>query len=357
MVDVVFPLLLITVGLALGVWSWPYVWERIVEARNKPLDAEAAALAEELFERNLHGADGPQILDECRYLDRGDDPSALASLRAFIAVIDDGLAEDDPAVWPDEELGAARLVEAAALMDSAEQIAERLAGRTDGGAAAAGPLDEAVNLLVEAKEHWTSGAACRAALARAVWIRARARDHRYRKAGLVATLRLANDALQRDPRLREAEIMRARAQVGLGKLDAARHALIDLMGRHPHDPDIIRTRSRWLWSHGDVLGATNAIVDILAKTPEAIANAERLRVGPGLLKQGRWREAAEVYEALLRWDEGLAEGWSGKARCLAERGKYAEAAEAAKKSLELDPTAEAREVLKRAMVRAGGGDA
>lgn len=147
--------------------------------------------------------------------------------------------------------------------------------------------------------------------------------------------------------------MLARAQVGLGKLDQARAALIHLMGRHPDDPEVLRTRSRWLMAHGDAQGACRAVVDVIDSMPPGLAAAERLRIGPALMKTDRWREADEVYNELMKWDDSLAEVWSGHARCRLTRKDYEAAAAAARRSLEIEATARARETLRKAMVGLG----
>ncbi len=350
------PLVLVVAGVALGAAVTPVLvdWYKARQAERRAA-SETVRLAEEVYADQplTIDVDAPRTHEDCRPVESARDRAELEALHGFIRQIDVGLDEDDPTVWPDEDAGGTRLDEARALMDEAEQLVERLAPRTDGGVAAADTLHRAVDAMLEAKEHWSSGAECRAELARAVWIRSRARQHRYRKSGLAAVLRLANDALERDPHNRDAQIMRVRAQVGLGKLDAARFALIELMGRYPGNSDVLRTRSRWLWAHGDVQGACNAILDVVDRMPERLAVAERLRIGPGLLSQGRFNEAADVYDALLEWRDDLAELWTGRARCLLEARKYKDAADAARKSIELEGTAEARDVLKRAMVAIG----
>ena len=348
-------LALTAVALAVTVF-WGEIKEFYLSKTRMVGDAGAAALAEEMFGgRPVLGDSGPEVAEECRPIESARDKVEVEALHAFVSHVDEGLVGDDPAVWPDNEEGLRCLSEARALMDEAEQTVERLAPRVDAGRAAEDKLREAADLLLEAKEHWTSGAACRAALARAIWIRSRGKQHRYRRMGIVTVLRLANDALEREPRHKEAEVMRARAQVALGRLDAARIALIDLMGRHPDDPDIIRTRSRWLLAHGDVRGAVGAVVDVLPKMPEGLGRAERLRMGPLLLAAGRAREATELYETLLAWREDLPEVHAGLARCRLEERDYAGAEEAAKRSLELESTTEARDLLRQAMVAQGKG--
>lgn len=319
-----------------------------------PGDEAAAAIAAEMFgDRAQVGEAGVTVQEECRPIETAHDRGEVEALDAFVRRLDLGLAGDDPAVWPDDQRGIECLARARALMDEAEQVVERLATRSDAGRAAAALLDEATGQLLAAKEHWSSGAACRAALSRAVWIRSRGTGHRYRRMGLVAAMRLANEALERDPKQKEAEVMRARTQVALGKLGAARIALIELMARHPSDPDVIRTRSRWLWAHGDVRGACDAVLDVLPAMPVPLAAAERLRIGPGLLKAGRFREAAEVYGALLAWRADLPEVHAGLARCLLEARDLAGAERAAKRSLEIEPTAAARDVLRAALTGQG----
>ncbi len=319
-------------------------------------DAEGAALAEEMFGgRSLTTDAGPDVAEECRPIERARDAGEIDALHAFVSHIDEGLEGDDPAVWPDDERGLRCLADARALMDEAEQIVERMAPRADAGRVAEEKLREAVDLLLEAKETWTSGAACRAALARAIWVRSRGKQHRYRRMGIVAVLRLANDALERDPHQKEAEVMRARAQVALGRLDAARMALIDLMSRHPEDPDILRTRSRWLLAHGDLRGAVAAVVDHLDRMPDGLARAERLRIGPMMLAAGRTQEATDLYERLLSWRDDLPEVHSGRARCYLDVRDYDGAEQAAKRSLELEATKEARDLLRQAMIAQGKG--
>ncbi len=353
------PILLVLAGVGLATLSFPVLYDW-VRARQQAVQAddELLRLAEEIY-ADQPTSTGTMVAvslmpDECRPVESAADREALERLISFVRVIDRGLVSDDPGVWPDADQGRACLAQARGLMDLAEQIAERTSDRTDGGEAAAATLDEAVRLMIEAKEHWTSGAECRAELARAVWIRSRARGHRYRKAGLHAVLRLANAALEREPRNKDASVMRARAQVGLGKLDQARTALIHLMGRHPGDPEVLRTRSRWLWAHGDLQGACRAVVDCLDTMPTSLAAAERLRVGPGLLRTDRWSDADDVYGALIKWDDGVAEAWAGHARCRLAKRDYKAAAEAARRSIEIEPTAGARETLRKAMVSLGG---
>jgi tetratricopeptide (TPR) repeat protein len=84
--------------------------------------------------------------------------------------------------------------------------------------------------------------------------------------------------------------------------------------------------------------------------------AERLRVGPMLIQQGRARDAAEVYEELAKWRQDLPEVWAGGARCLLEQRRWQEAADSARKSIEIEGTAEARELLREAMVKLGKGE-
>ena len=319
-------------------------------------DAEGAALADELFGgRSVLGDSGPQVAEACRPIESALDAAEVEALDAFVKRIDGGLAGDDPAVWPDDDRSVRCLAEARAVMDEAEQVVERVAPRVEAGRVADELLLKAVDLLLEAEGHCTGDAGCRAALGRAIWIRSRGKQHRYRRMGIVHVLRLANDALEREPGHKEADVMRARAQVALGSLDAARMTLIDLMGRHPDDPDIIRTRSRWLLAHDDPRGAAAAIVDVLpAMTPE-LGHAERLRLGPLLLTAGRTREAAEVYDALLAWRDDLPEVHAGRARCFLEARDYGQAEQAAKRSLELEPSKEARDLLRQAMISQGKG--
>ena len=354
---VLLVILLVLTAIALVVTVfWGELKALYLERTRVHGDAEGAALAEEMFGgRSVLGDSGPEVAEDCRPIESALDAAEVEALDAFVKRVDAGLAGDDPAVWPDHEEGQRCLTEARALMDEAEQLVERLAPRLDAGRAAAEPLGEAVDLLLDAKEHWSSGAACRAALARAIWIRSRGKAHRYRRMGIVHVLRLANDALEREPNQKEAEVMRARAQVALGRLDAARMALIDLMSRHPDDPDIIRTRSRWLLAHDDPRGAAAAIADILPVMPEGIARAEGLRLGPLLLAVGRAREAAELYETLLAWRDDLAEIHTGRARCFLEARDYAQAELAAKRSIDLEATKEARDLLRQAMVAQGRG--
>ncbi|MCP4873506.1 MAG: tetratricopeptide repeat protein [Proteobacteria bacterium] len=352
------PILLVLAGVGLATLSFPVLYDWF-QSRCKAVegDQELIRLAEEIF------ADKPMstetlaaisiMPDECRPIESAADKAELDALVAFVQTIETGLVSDDPGVWPDPDQGRANLAMARGLMDLAEQTAERTCDRADGGKATAEVLDEAVRLMLEAKEHWTSGAACRAELSRAVWIRSRGRQHRYRKAGLAAVLRLANSALEREPRNKEASVMRARAQVGLGKLDQARAALIHLMGRHSDDPEVLRTRSRWLMARGDLQGACRAVVDVLETMPEGLAAAERLRVGPALMRLDRCHQADEVYNDLMKWDDTLAEVWAGHARCRLTRKDYEAAAAAARRSLEIEVTAAARATLRKAMVGLG----
>jgi len=352
------PILLVLAGVGLATLSFPVLWEW-VQSRRRVVegDQELIRLAEEIFADKPTSTETMSAIsvmpDECRPIESAADRTELNAVVAFVADIDRGLVSDDPAVWPDSDEGRACLAQARGLMDLAEQTAERTSDRADGGKEAADVLNDAVRLMLEAKEHWSSGSDCRAELARAVWIRSRGRDHRYRKAGLAAVLRLANSALEREPRHKDASVMLARAQIGLGKLDQARAALIHLMARHPDDVEVLRTRSRWLMAHGDLQGACRAVTDVIEKMPTGLAAAERLRVGPALMKTDRWREADEVYDELLKWDDSLAEVWAGHARCRMARKDWQGAAGAARKSLELEATAAARDTLRKAMIQLG----
>lgn len=193
----------------------------------------------------------------------------------------------------------------------------------------------------------------RLALARAAWIRSRGRNHRYHREGARAAMRMANEARALPERPVGAEQMVARCQVALGRLDPARVSLVQLLGADPDDVETLRSRSRWLFAHGDERGAADAVGDVLERLPEALAMAERVRVAPMFEHQGRWRTAEETWDELLAWDESMHEAWAGKARARVQARDWQGAIDAARRSIDIEPTAEARDALRRAMVESG----
>ncbi len=359
------PILLVVAGVILAVLSWPGLVDELFARarRNQEEGAELAAdFADDLGEyvspdgpAKLRRGPSPQLVDEARPIEPDTaDRRRLASLYAFLDGLDVALERDDPAIWPDEGRGAKDLADAAAILHRAELRVERSAPFVDGGNAASAQCDKAVDALARAVQRGADGGMVRLGLARAAWVRSRGRKHRYHREGVRTALRIANEALAQRPKPPGAEGFVARCQVALGRLDPARVELVKLLGEVPDDTETLRTRSRWLYAHGDERGASDAVDDILDRLPEALAMAERVRVAPMFERQGRWRTAEETWDVLLAWDDSMHEAWAGKARCRADAREWQEAADAARRSIDIEPTAEARDVLRRAMIEGAG---
>ncbi len=354
-------ILLLLAGAILAAYAWPALVDELF-TRMRANAEKGKELADEFAADLMDNVTGrqravPGIADPARPLDAADsDRKTVATLFRFVEGIEGALVTDDPAVWPDEKAATTSLIEAAELLDRAELEAERAVDQRRGGSAAADTVGKAVAMLVKAQGQGAPKDEQRALLSRAVWIRARDTDHRFLEEGALTALRYANDALEVRPDHPGARIMHARCQVALGRLDAARTALVRFLQEHADDPEALRTRSRWLYAHGDERGAADAVVDVFDRFPPVLAMAERLRVGRMLQNLGQWRGAEEVYDALCAWDEPLAEAWAGKARCLFEKHAWSEAQDAARKSIEIEPNAEARSILRRAMVGFEGAE-
>ena len=281
------------------------------------------------------------------------DRKRLAALYDFLDGLEAALHLDDPDVWPDAEAGAKDLGDAEAILHRAELRAERAAPFVEGGHAAAALCAKAVEALARAAQRGADGGSVRLALARAAWIRSRGRKHRYHREGVRVAMRMVNEARALPERPAGAEQMVARCQVALGRLDPARVTLVKLLGADPDDLETLRSRSRWLYAHGDERGASDALGDVVDQLPEALAMAERVRVAPMFERQGRWRSAEEAWDTLLAWDESMHEAWAGKARARLDARDWPAAIDAARRSIAIEPTAEARDALRRAMVESG----
>jgi tetratricopeptide (TPR) repeat protein len=359
------PAILVLAGVVLAVLSWPGLvddlFRRVRKNREEGEDL-AADFADDLGDyvsapsaARLRPGPSRDLVDEARPVEPDSaDRKRLAALYAFLDGLDAALDRDDPDVWPDDTKGAKDLADAAAILHRAELRAERSAPFIDGGHAAAMLCEKGVDALAKAGQRGADAGGVRLGLARAAWIRSRARKHRYHREGIRAAMRMANEARAQEPRPEGADGFVARCQVALGRLDPARVTLVKALGAKPDDPETLRTRSRWLFAHGDERGASDAVDDILDKLPDALAMAERVRVAPMFEHQGRWKTAEELWDALLGWDEAMHEAWAGKARCRLDGRDWQGAADAAKRSIELEPSAEARDALRRAMVESGG---
>ncbi len=359
------PLLLVLAGVVLAVLSWPgLVDDLFARARSrKQKGAELAAeFADDLGEyvsapaaAKLRAGPSKQLVDEARPIEPDTaDRKRLAELYAFLDRLEQATQEDDPDVWPDAASGAKDLADAAAILHRAELRAERSAAVGDGGHAAAALCEKAVDALSRAAQRGADEGAIRLALARAAWVRSRGREHRYHREGVRAAMRMANEARSMPRPPAGAQQLVARCQVALGRLDAARTALVKLLGADGQDVETLRSRSRWLFAHGDERGASDAAADVLDRLPEALAMAERVRVAPMFERQGRWRTAEDLWDALLAWDESMQEAWAGKARARLEARDWQGAADAARRSIDIEPNAGARDALRRAMVESGG---
>jgi tetratricopeptide (TPR) repeat protein len=359
------PLLLVLAGVVLAALSWPGLVDdlfRRARGRKEAGSELAAEFADDLGEyvsapaaAKLRAAPSRDLADDARPVEPDTaDRKRLAALYEFLDRVDGALDRDDPDVWPDAEAGAGDLADAAAILHRAELRAERAAPSGDGGHAAAALCDKAVDALSRAAQRGADGGAVRLALARAAWVRSRSKQHRYHREGVRAAMRMANEARALPVKPQGADALVARCQVALGRLDPARTALVQLLGARPDDVDSLRTRSRWLYAHGDERGASDAVLDLLGQLPEALAMAERVRVAPMYERQGRWRTAEELWDALLAWDESMHEAWGGKARCRLEARDWQAAADAARRSIDIEANADARDTLRRAMVESGG---
>lgn len=348
-------ILLLLAGVVVAIFAWPALVDELFDRMRKRREA-GKALADEFAQDLMEGQTGrhravPEIADPARPLDTGSsDRKTVATLFRFLEGIETALLTDDPSVWPDERAATTSLADAAELLDRAELEAERVVDRSRGGSAAAELVAQAVALLVRAQGQGAPKDDQRALLSRAVWIRSRDTDQRFLEEGALTALRYANDAMEVRPDHAGARIMHARCQVALGRLDAARTALVRFLQDHADDAEALRTRSRWLYAHGDERGAADAVIDVVDRLPPVLAAAERLRVGRMLVHLGQWRGAEEVYDALVGFEPPLAEAWAGKARCLVEKRSWQEAQDAARRSIEIEPNAEARGILRRAMV-------
>jgi predicted Zn-dependent protease len=236
-------------------------------------------------------------------------------------------------------------------MDVAELIAELESPTAPGGRNAQGELVAAADLLVEARLRHAPREDIHAGMARILLIRSRARRFQHWREGLVAAARFANEAIVGQPGHVPSRVLLAAVQVGLGRLDAARHGLVALMSENPDDAEILRVRSRWLRAHGDVVAAADAVQRILPRLDEGKARIERLRLARMLIEMRRAREAEAPVRHLVTEFPERGELWFLLAEALLDAGKAKEAADAARRAIELHPTREARELYGRAVGR------
>ena len=347
--------LLIVAGSALALWVWPQLFTDWQESRETPA-LDAFGRKERPLSVRADDTAAPATDERCAPAPWGDDQQAhREALMDFLDAVD-AADTDDPGAWPDADRGAAALAAAGALLDYAEAVAELAALGGLGGPAADGPCREALASLRTARSQGAPRDQVCAGFARALWIRSRERQHRHWRAGSMQVARWANEAVTAAPRSLAGRVMAARAQVALGHLDPARHVLIGMMSEHPGDPEILRTRSRWLRAHGDRRGAADAVVALLGDLPETLAMAERIRIGPMLVRERQFHDGREVYAALVDHDPQEATFQVGLARCALETRQLDIADVAARRAVEQGAGPVARDLLREVMMRSGRSD-
>lgn len=294
----------------------------------------------------LRAIDMPQVEEDAAAADFTDlDEKERDALRSLLKRIDDGLGRDDPNIWPDASRARALLDAAEQELDAAELEAEWGAGRSGGGIAAGARIEQVVRSVLTAHHHKASREEVLCALGRAVLCRARAKKDRHFREGAVAVVRFANEAITRKPGFGGARVLHVRSLVALGRLDTARHALVELMRERPDDVELLRVRSRWLRAHGDRIGAQDAVERYLDRLTGAVADLESLRLARWLTDARRYAEAAPMWERLVERHPDSAEAWLGRARALGTARQWESAEEAARKAVEILPDRDARELL------------
>ena len=344
-------LVVLLLGVVLGAVTWPSVRRFVTsQLRNRTQSAPPSPGGTGAWRL----IPGPELSEEAAPLLWGDqDDGEREAVRALLARIEAGLERDDPRVWPEPARAAACLREAHERMDVAELIAELESPTLPGGRQAHGELVAAADLLIEARLRHAVTEEIHAALARLLLIRSRARRFQHWREGLVAAARFANEAIVSRPGHVPSRVLLAGVQVGLGRLDAARHGLVTLMSESPDDVEVLRVRSRWLRAHGDVVAAADAAQRIIPRLEEGKARIERLRAGRMLIEIHRAKEAEPLLRSLVAEFPERGELWFLLGRALLDGGRVAEATDAARKAVELHPTKEARELYGQAIGKAG----
>jgi len=344
--------LLLALGIGLAVWAWPQLMTDLQERNVQPARDEFGRPERPVTLQNIDAV-GPQTDERCAPAPWGEDQLALRA--AFMDFLDavDAAKTDDPGAWPDASRGQDALALARGRLDHAEAVVELASLGGVGGPAADGPCREALAHLRTARGQGAPADEVCAEFGRAIWIRSRERQHRYWRDGAMEAAKWANDALTALPRSTAGRVMAARAQVALGHLDVARHALIKLMGEHPDEPQILRSRSRWLRAHGDRRGAADSVLPLLDKLPDTLAVAERIRIGPMLVRERQFVDGRELYTALVERDPDEATFQVGLARCALETKKLDVADVAARKAVQQGAGQVARDLLREVLMRSG----
>lgn len=346
--------ILLVVGAGLAVWVWPTLMTDIQERKQTPSVDQFGRRERPVSLASLDAV--PQIDERCAPAPwDADDSAARESFMDFLDAVD-AAQKDDPAAWPDASRGQDALRAGQDRLDFAEAVVELASLGGLGGPAADTPCREALRHLQIARGQGAPADVVLAEFARAVWIRSRANQHRYYRDAAQEVAKWAQEAITAVPRSKAGRIMAARAQVALGHLDPARHALIRMMGEHPDDPQILRTRSRWLRAHGDRRGSADAVVSLLDGMPEMLAMAERIRIGPMLVRERQFRDGLEVYQALAKHDPDEPTFQVGLARCALETRKLEVADLAARRAVEQGAGQVARDLLREVMMRSGRPD-
>ncbi len=351
----VLGLLLLVAGVGLGVWFWPKLMTDLQERGKEPV-RDAFGRPERPVSLAAIEAVGPSIDPRCAPVPWGEDQLALRE--GFMDFLDavDAADTDDPGAWPDASKGQAELGAALELLDHAEAMAELAALGGAGGPATDAVARQALLHLRVARGQGAARDAVCAGFARAIWIRSREHEHRYWRDGALQVARWANEGTAAVPRSRPAQVMAIRAQIALGHLDRARFALIALMSEDPDDPEILRTRSRWLRANGDRRGAADSVLALLDQLPETLGVAERIRIGPMLVRERQFIDGRAVYEVLADRDPTEPTFQVGLARCALETRKLDMADIAARRAVDLGAGQVARDLLREVMMRSGRPD-
>jgi len=343
---------LLVAGIGLAIWAWPTLITDLQERDAEP-PKDAFGRPERPVDLRADEPVGPKLDDACAPVPWQESQQVLRA--SFMDFLDAAEAADtdDPGAWPDASKGQDALAAARERLDFAEGVVELAALGGVGGSAADSPCREALKLLRTARGQGAPRDAVCAGIARAIWIRSRERQHRTFRDGAMHVSTWANHALTADPRSVPGRVMSIRAAVALGHLDPARHALIKLMSEHPDEPEILRTRSRWLRAHGDRRGAADAVLGFIGKMSDGLAMAERIRIGPMLVRDRQFRDGLAIYRALAAHDPDEVTFQVGLARCALETRELEEADIAARRAVEGGAGQVARDLLREVMMRSG----
>lgn len=294
----------------------------------------------------------PTVQDDAAPLEFTDlDEREREATRALIRRVETGLSTDDPNRWPDAARARAALDAASTELEQAEVSAELGAIRMGGGVSATARVETAVTALLAAAQHRGPREEVLTLLGRVILVRARARRDRHFREAVVAASRLAIEATSVKPGYAPAQVLHIRTLVAAGRLDTARHALVERMRERPDDVDLLRTRARWLVAHGDRVGAVDAIERYLDRLQGAAADVEAIRAARLLGEMRRHAEATPHWERLVERQPAASEAWAGLARSLAEARQWEAAERAARRAVEILPDRESRDLLARVMGR------